>query len=182
MYICNNMTTEQALHKLFNQRAWYRDFGIKESTARGFKKRFLEGRLEHETQLKILKTCGFEVVQEMKWGNAMNNSQIHKKLLDKLIKDKAFWSYDQVLINKVPDEILIEKVLIHLDIEDIQNLFKLFPKSKIQNVWKERILSQEPMYHGLNRLYAFMLFDLKNPDRYIRDFKNNLYKSRLCKV
>ena len=41
--------------------------------------------------------------------------------------------------------------------------------------------SQEPMYHGLNRLYAFMLFGLKNPDRYIRDYKNKLFKSRLCK-
>ena len=140
MYICINMTTEQALYKLFNQRAWYKDFGIKESTARGFKKRFLEKRLELETQIKILKTCGFEVVQEMKWSTVMNNSHMHKRLLDKLIKEKVFWSYDQAFIKNVPDEILIEKVLIHLDIDDIQKLFKLFPKSKIQNIWKEKIL------------------------------------------
>lgn len=176
------MTTEQALRNLFSQRAWYKDFGLKESTSRVFKKRFFEGKLELETQMKILKTCGFEVVQEMQWGSAMNNVQIHRSLRRKLIKERAFWSYDEGLIKKIPEDVLIEKVLIHLDIDDVLSLFKLYPKRKIQSVWKDRILSQEPMYHGLNRLYAFMLFDIKNPDRYIRDFKNKLYKSRLCKV
>ncbi len=112
----------------------------------------------------------------------MNNDQIHKRLLGKLKKHHAFWSYDAAFIKEIPDDVLIEKVLIQLDIDDIQSLFKLFPKCKIQKVWKDKILSQEPMYHGLNRLYAFMLFDIKNPDRYIREFKNNIYKSRLCKV
>jgi hypothetical protein len=61
------MTTEQALTTLFSERAWYKDFGIKESSARSYKKRFLEGRLELETQMKILKVCGFRLVQQMQW-------------------------------------------------------------------------------------------------------------------
>ncbi len=176
------MTTDEALRNLFSQRAWHKDSGLKESTARVFKKRFFEGKLELETQMKILKTCGFEVVQEMQWDAITNNDQIYRSLRRKLIKEGAFWSYDVGLIKKIPDDVLIEKVLIHLDIDDVLSLFKLYPKHKIQSVWKDRILSQEPMYHGLNRLYAFMLFDIKNPDRYIRDFKNKLYKSKLCKV
>jgi hypothetical protein len=175
------MTTDQALRNLFCQRAWYKDFGLKESTARVFKKRFFEGKLELETQMKILKTCGYKLVQEMQWDSIMNNAQIYKGLRGKIM-DGAFWSYDASLIKEIPDDVLIEKVLVHLDIDDVQSLFKLYPKSKIQSVWRNRILSQEPMYHGLNRLYAFMLFEIKNPDRYIRDFKNKLYKSRLCKV
>jgi len=59
----------------------------------------------------------------------------------------------------------------YLDIDDIINLFKLYPKQKIRQVWKEKILVQEPMYHGINRLYAFLFFDIKNPDRYIRILK-----------
>jgi hypothetical protein len=61
------MTTEQALNTLFCQRAWYKAFGIKESSARSYKKRFLEGRLELETQIKILKISGFRLVQQMQW-------------------------------------------------------------------------------------------------------------------
>lgn len=61
------MTTEQALNTLFSERAWYKDFGIKESSTRSYKKRFLEGRLELETQMKILKVSGFRLVQQMRW-------------------------------------------------------------------------------------------------------------------
>jgi len=40
------MTSEQALTKLFNKRAWYKKYGLKESTARAYKKRFLDRTLE----------------------------------------------------------------------------------------------------------------------------------------
>lgn len=103
-------------------------------------------------------------------------------LVQKLKKENAFWSYDNAAIDLISDDELIEKVLIHLDIEEIFALFRMFPKRKIQKVWQERMLSQEPMFHGLNRLYAFLLFDIKNPDRYIRDFKNRRYKALICKV
>ncbi len=111
----------------------------------------------------------------------MNNQQIHSDLVSKLNKEHVFWSYDNFDFNQINDETLISKVLLHLDIDDILNLFKLFPKRIIQHVWKKDMLSQEPTYHGLNRLYAFLFFDIKNPDRYIRDFKNKRYKSLLCK-
>ena len=111
----------------------------------------------------------------------MNNHQIHKSLVVKLHKEHAFWSYDESAMRNISDDILIANVLLHLDIDDILHLFKLFPKRKIQQVWKDKMLSQEPMYHGLNRLYAFLLFDIKNSDRYIRDFKRKHYKSVICK-
>jgi hypothetical protein len=111
----------------------------------------------------------------------MDNQQIHNDLLHKLIKEHIFWSYDNYDIGQISEETLISKVLLHLDIDDILSLFKLFPKRFIQQVWKKEMLSQEPLYHGLNRLYAFLFFDIKNPDRYIRDFKNKRYKSLLCK-
>jgi hypothetical protein len=61
------MTTEQALSILFKERAWWKDSGINESSARSYKKRFLEGRLEIKTKIRILSACGFRLVQQMKW-------------------------------------------------------------------------------------------------------------------
>jgi len=111
----------------------------------------------------------------------MNKQQVQNDLIAKLNKENAFWSYDKIDIDQISDDVLIAKVLLHLDIDEILCLFKLYPKKKIQKVWKDEMLSQEPMYHGLNRLYAFMFFDIKNPDRYIRDYKNKHYKSIICK-
>ena len=111
----------------------------------------------------------------------MSNEQIHSDLLSKLIEEHAFWSYEQSEISSISDETLIANVLLHLDIDDIFLLFKLYPGRKIQQVWKEKMLAQEPMYHGLNRLYAFLFFNIKHPDRYIRNFKNERYKSLICK-
>lgn len=111
----------------------------------------------------------------------MNNQQIIKDLIRKLKKEHAFWSFDKIKADQISDEILIARVLMHLDIDEIITLFKLYPKKKIKEVWKNEMLSQEPMYHGLNRLYAFLFFDIKNPDRYIRENKNKRFKSLLCK-
>lgn len=107
----------------------------------------------------------------------MDNKQLRKKLGKRLIEENAFWSYDKSSIVIIPDDVFIEKVLLHLDIEDVQALFSLFPKKKIQKVWQEVVLSREPLYHNLNRLYAFLLFDIKHPDRYIRYYKNKHIKS-----
>ena len=105
------------------------------------------------------------------------NKLLRKRLEKKLFEENAFWSYNKSSINIIPDNEFIEKVLLHLDIEDVQALFSLFPKKKIQKVWQELVLSREPLYHNLNRLYAFLLFDIKNPDRYIRYYKNKHIKS-----
>jgi hypothetical protein len=107
----------------------------------------------------------------------VDNKQLQKKLEKKLIEEKAFWSYDKSGIVVIPDNDFIEQVLIHLDIEDVQSLFSLFPKKQIQKVWQDVVLSREPLYHNLNRLYAFLLFDIKHPDRYIRIYKNKRIKS-----
>lgn len=112
----------------------------------------------------------------------MSNEEIRKDLISKLKKEHVFWSYDNKKISHISDETLIANVLLHLDIDDILILFKLFPRRNIQKVWKDKMLAQEPMYHGLNRLYSFLLFNIKHPDRYIRDYKNKRYKSVICKA
>jgi|SRR3972149_9408075 len=181
MYICVMMTTEQSLQKLFGKRGWYKDSGIKESTARVYKKRFLENKLEMETRIKILKACDFKLVQEMQWEEPFGQEILKGSLADKLHREHVFWAYHKSDTSPLPDDILIEMALLHLDIDDINTLFRIFPKGKIQAIWKEKMLSQEPFYHGLNRLYAFLFFGLRNPDRYIHDHVHKRYKAIQCK-
>ena len=87
-------------------------------------------------------------------------------LSKKLIERKSFWS---VKINQeIPDDILIEKTLIYLDIDDINKLFNLYPAKKIKQVWLKRIVIQDDFYHTMNRFLAWMYFDIKNPDHYLK--------------
>ena len=174
-------TTDKSLERLFSTRGWYKNSGINGSTARVYKKRFNEHGLEMETRIKILELCGYKIVQEMMWKDDNKEERIKADLIKKLNVEKAFWSYSQSSVSQISDELLIEKVFLHLDIDSISSLFTLFPKNKIKNIWKVKMLSQEPLYHQLNRLYALLYFDISNPDRYIRDFTNKKYKSIRCR-
>lgn len=175
------LTTDLSLEKLFSRRGWHKNSGINGSTARVYKKRFTEHGLEMETRIKILEACGYKKVQEMMWEDDKKEERIKADLIQKLHDEKAFWSFSKSSITYIPDKLLIEKVLLHLDIDSINSIFKLYPKKMIRNIWKEKMLSQEPLYHQLNRLYSFMYFDVRNPDRFIRDFKNKKYKSIQCR-
>jgi hypothetical protein len=90
------------------------------------------------------------------------------QLADKLISNKVFWSYADVKADDISDEILIEKVLIYLDIEDINALFVIYPYKIIREIWRKEIVIQEPLYHSLNLLLAFLYFHIKSPEKYIQ--------------
>jgi hypothetical protein len=64
-------------------------------------------------------------------------------------------------------------VLLLLDLDEIDILFRLFKKDLIKRVWEENILKQEPYYHGLNRFFAWFYFSIENPDEYIKGIKSN---------
>jgi hypothetical protein len=93
---------------------------------------------------------------------------VKKELFGKLLLAKAFWSYENVSLEQMTDDTLIEKVLLHLDIDDTGRLFTLYPEKKIKEVWKNRLCPLEPYYHDLNKLYAVGYFHIKNPIRYIK--------------
>jgi hypothetical protein len=150
--------------------AWWEVSGIQASTARSYKKRFQEGKLTLEKQMELLEKSGFARVVEIQWEKRIEVGNVREKLIEKLKEEKVFWSYGLMQDEQITDELLIEKVLLHLDLEDGRELFRIFHRKLIQKVWREALLTQEPLYHGLNRLYARLYFGLKNPDRYIRDF------------
>jgi hypothetical protein len=94
---------------------------------------------------------------------------IEKEILrNKLIERNSFWSYKIEQDMPIPDDILIEKTLIYLDIEDINKLFELFPYRKIKQVWRSRLVIQGDYYRSLNKLLAWLYFDIKKPDKYIK--------------
>lgn len=94
--------------------------------------------------------------------------ELRYQLYDALLKNNAFWSYEKPSFEEVSDEALIEMAIVHLDVDDINKLFILFPKEKIREVWQERILSQEPYYHDLNYLMAWLYFDIEDPEKFIK--------------
>lgn len=47
--------------------------------------------------------------------------EIKNNLLEKLKQEHCFWSFNAASIKEVPDDILIEKTLIYLDMEEITN-------------------------------------------------------------
>ena len=93
--------------------------------------------------------------------------QLRDELFEKLLRAHAFWSYE-VKGSNFPDEILIEKVFVHLDIDDILKLFELFPKNYVQKVWRERLAVQGEYFFDLNVMIALVFFHIKKPEAYIR--------------
>jgi hypothetical protein len=108
-----------------------------------------------------------------------SNLKIKSNLLKTLEKLNAFWSYNRSDISEknISDEMLIEKSLIHLDIDDIKKLFLLFPQKKIREVWKKQLCVREPYYHELNVMLAYLFFDIKKPDRYLNSLSKKNHKS-----
>lgn len=94
------------------------------------------------------------------------------QLADKIIRNNVFWSYVDVKADDISDEILIEKVLIYLDIEDINSLFLIYPYKIIRDIWRKEIVILDPLYHSLNLLLAFLYFHIKSPEKYIQKIRH----------
>jgi len=106
---------------------------------------------------------------------------IKRLLFSHLKKEHAFWSYDpsSVTLARMGDNLLIEKVLYHLDWDDIMKLFEIFPKYQIKEVWKNQLCPLGNYFDKMNILYATILFDIKNPKRYIKIQTNRFIKNKI---
>ena len=79
----------------------------------------------------------------------------------------VFWSYKIPERNAISDEVLIEKVLLHSDLDSIYKLFDMFPEKQIRSIWEQRLLPDERMF-STNLLFAFLLFRIKDPRGFIK--------------
>ena len=98
----------------------------------------------------------------------MSSECIKQELLAKLKQEHCFWSYNEDSITEIPDDILIEKTLLHLDLEEINQLFSIYPFEKIKRVWLDCLVPQEDYLYTLNRFLAWYYFKAKKPDAYIK--------------
>ena len=73
----------------------------------------------------------------------MSVDVIKQELLSKLKQEHCFWSYNEDSIKDIPDNMLIEKTLLHLDLEEISQLFLVYPFKKIKQVWLDYLIPQE---------------------------------------
>lgn len=100
--------------------------------------------------------------------SGMKQEKIKQHLIAQLKKANAFWSYDQNSIKDVPDDILVELVMLHLDIEDIDLLFVLYPLPFVKKAWIENVVAQGERYYVLNKFFAWYYFNVKVPGAYVK--------------
>ena len=90
-------------------------------------------------------------------------------IINVLVSKGSFWSYSMKQ-SKIDDNSLIEKALLYLDFEDMERLFMCYSKRKIKEIWKHRLLSQGDYYAKINWLLAVLFFDIKRPDKYLKQY------------
>lgn len=93
----------------------------------------------------------------------MRKAEIKPYLIGRLKHEKAFWSYDVDAIKDVPDDILVELVMLHLDLEDIDMLFHLYSFQQVKRAWLDNVVAQGDRYYVLNKFFAWYYFRMKKP-------------------
>ena len=109
----------------------------------------------------------------------MQQQQIKSELLTKLKQEHCFWSFREDTITDISDDILIEKTLLHLDLEEINQLFKIYPFKRIKGVWLKHLVPQGEYLNTLNRFLAWYYFSVKSPDRYLKSMITRHYNRML---
>jgi hypothetical protein len=100
---------------------------------------------------------------------------IKSELLAKLKQEHCFWSFSEASVSDIPDDILIEKTLLHLDLDEIDQLFLIYPFKKVKQVWLDHLVPQEEYLYTLNRFLAWYYFKAKSPDQYIKSMATRYY-------
>ena len=125
---------------------------------------------------ELMKMQALQAVRQRK-------QSIRNHLCKELVSKNAFWSYDVKSFESIPDEEIIEKCFTILDMDDIDLMFELYPRKRIQQVWKERMAIQGEYMQMLNIMIAMYYFGIKEPEKYLvkveRQHINNLLKSSL---
>lgn len=98
----------------------------------------------------------------------MYQKEIKRQLFKKLKDGHYFWSYDVSSVNDISDELLIEMVMIYLDIDEINQLFFIYPYQKVKSVWIEKLIPQGEYLFTLNKFLALYYFQAKNPGAYVK--------------
>ena len=125
---------------------------------------------------ELMKMQALQAVRQRK-------QEIRNHLCEVLVSKNALWSYDVSSYDAIPDEELIEKCFTQLDMDDIDLMFELYPRKRIQLVWRERMAIQGEYMQMLNIMIAMYYFGIKEPEKYLakveRQHINKILKQSL---
>ena len=97
-----------------------------------------------------------------------SKEDIKAYLLDRLFKENAFWSYDKESCKNISDFSLVKYSLRHLDLDDIDLLFKIYPKQYIKRIWLDELVPQGDYLLNMNICFAVIYFNIKHPLTYLK--------------
>jgi plasmid maintenance system antidote protein VapI len=120
---------------------------------------------------KLLKMQAEESIKNYKLG-------LREGLVKELLRVNAFWSYAEVSEANVSDEELIEKTFIYLDLKDIAKLFELYPREYVYKIWRERMAVQGDYLFNLNVMIALYYFDIRQPEKYLKQIERKHIKQQ----
>ncbi|RLB67782.1 MAG: hypothetical protein DRH03_10580, partial [Deltaproteobacteria bacterium] len=86
------------------------------------------------------------------------------KLFDRLQQKGVFWSYSKTFIFKEACEsLLCEYALKYGDFEDLKTLFSLYGKTRVKNIWEEKLV-EDQRFQKFNLFLArvFLGMDLES--------------------
>lgn len=108
----------------------------------------------------------------------MFKSDIKHSLIEKLKREKALWSYRQESVKDIPDDMLVELVMLHLDLEDIDKLFELYSFKQVKRAWLDNVVAQGEIYYVLNKFFAWYYFHAKRPGTYVKSMATRQINKR----
>ena len=59
----------------------------------------------------------------------------------------------------------------YLDLQEIRQLFSIFPKRKIKSAWINLLVPEGDFLYTLNRFFAWYYFKAKRPDSYLKSLQ-----------
>ena len=101
-------------------------------------------------------------------------------LIDRLKQQHCLWSYENDSVQDIPDDVLVELVMLYLDIEEIDLLFQLFDYKKVKQAWIENVVAQGERYYNLNYFFAWYYFHVKRPRSYVKAMATRVLNKRLA--
>jgi hypothetical protein len=98
-------------------------------------------------------------------------NEIKAYLEKRLMQEHSFWSFEKKSCRNMSDWNLIKYVLIHLDLNDINHLFEIYPKHKIKEIWLSELVPQGDYFRAMNICFALLYFGAKKPRSYVKSME-----------
>lgn len=109
----------------------------------------------------------------------MSTREVKPYLIKRLKQEHCLWSYNNASIKDIPNDVLIELVMLHLDIDDIDKLFQIYSYRELKKAWLENIVAQGDIHYQLNVFFAWYYFHIKRPQSYVKSMSTRLLNKRL---